>query len=102
MVYHPPQKKYQSCIINELGVSVQKLKADHPQYRIIIAGDFNELNDDEIKESTDLFQLVEQPTRQNSMLDRIYLSEIGPQGRVNAGRYTQQKKRYKELSRSLY
>lgn len=51
---------------------------NYPDHKFIIAGDFNELNDDDIKETTDLIQIVNEPTRQSSYLDRIYLSELYP------------------------
>ena len=41
---------------------------------IVLAGDFNQLSDDEVVGRTGLQQIVQQPTRGQNVLDRIFLS----------------------------
>ena len=43
---------------------------------VIVAGDFNTLNDKEFTIKTGLLSIVNQPTRGTSQLDRIYVSEL--------------------------
>ena len=40
----------------------------------MLAGDFNQLSDDQLVERDGLTQIVKQPTRGSNILDRIYVS----------------------------
>ena len=53
--------------------SVDELTATYPNAQVIIGGDFNQLSETEILERTGLEQIVKQPTRGSSRLDRIYV-----------------------------
>ena len=74
VVYHPPHKKYNINIIDRLDASVESITLNHPESSFIIAGDFNELNQNEIMERTGLSQINKTPTRNNSILDHVYVS----------------------------
>jgi len=41
---------------------------------LILAGDFNQLADDDVAEKTGLLQIVQKPTRDQNVLDRIFVS----------------------------
>ena len=45
-----------------------------PSATIILAGDFNQLSDDDVVQCTGLISIVPQPTRAASHLDRIYVT----------------------------
>jgi hypothetical protein len=56
---------------------VDEISCDFPTSLIVTAGDLNQQSDQEIVEQTGFMQIVQQPTRGDSILDRIYVS--GPQ-----------------------
>ena len=78
VLYHPPKKRYSQCIIEHLEEKILHLKENLPDHEFIIGGDFNELNEQDISERTGLVQIVKEPTRQDSILDHIYISYRTP------------------------
>ena len=54
---------------------VAELSHDYPLAEIILAGDLNKLQDDDIVERTGLTQIVRQPTRGANLLDRVFVSD---------------------------
>jgi len=71
-LYHPPKPIYQtSALLTHLEKCVDLLSADFPDASVILAGDFNELHDDDIITRCALTSIVDQPTRGDSNLDRI-------------------------------
>ena len=76
-LYHPPKPIYQtSALLTHLEKCVDLLSADFPDASVILAGDFNALHDDDIITRCALTSIVDQPTRGDSNLDRIYVSEL--------------------------
>jgi len=53
---------------------VAELSHDYPLADIILASDLNQLHDDDVVERTGLTQIVSQPTRSASLLDRVFVS----------------------------
>ena len=74
VIYHPPKPLYSAFdFINFLTVNIDNVFTASPGTVLILAGDMNQLNDDLIT-NTGLIQLVEKPTRGQSILDKIYQS----------------------------
>ena len=53
---------------------IDELIQEFPATPVVLAGDFNQISDRDVEESTGLQQLVHQPTRGPSLLDRIFVS----------------------------
>lgn len=74
-VYHPPKPIYPpSVLLDCIEASVDELTAKFPSAVIVLAGDFNTLNDAEISSRSALHSIVNRPTRGVNFLDRIYVS----------------------------
>jgi len=73
--YHPPKPVYSQVeVMNYIELCAEEINRDFPFADIVLAGDFNQLLDQEIIARTGLTQLVHQPTRGTSVLDRVYVS----------------------------
>ena len=69
-LYHPPQSTYdETGLIEFLINSCDEILSSSPGAEIIIAGDLNQLNLQNIMLHTDLSQMVKVPTRGNHTLD---------------------------------
>ena len=67
--YSPPNSKKKNALIDHISVTINKLKILHPKSSFIIAGDKNDLNDEEIISICPSFkQLVLKPTRKRKTL----------------------------------
>jgi len=76
-LYHPPSPIYQtSALLDYIENSVGEINTKFPQAAVILAGNLNALSDTEIASCTSLISIVDQLTRCNSYLDRIYVSDI--------------------------
>ena len=53
---------------------MEEVSRDFPAANIVIAGDVNQLSEDDLVERTGLSQIVHQPTRGANILDRVYVS----------------------------
>jgi len=53
---------------------VEEISRDFQAAHIVLAGDLNQLADDDLTARTGLVQIVHQPTRGTNILDRIYVS----------------------------
>jgi len=74
-LYHPSKPVYQTeALLNYVELSLEELGRDHPAATVILCGDFNQLSDGTVCERTGLIYLVQQPTRGEHILDRIYVS----------------------------
>ena len=74
-LYHPPRPTYKTeVLLDYIEASVAELSHDFPLADIVVAGDGNQLSDQEIVERTGLTQIVGQPTRGTNTLDKIYVS----------------------------
>jgi endonuclease/exonuclease/phosphatase (EEP) superfamily protein YafD len=54
---------------------IGELGRDFPTASIVLAGDLNQLTDQDLEERTGLTQIVHQRTRGNNKLDRVYISD---------------------------
>jgi len=75
VLYHPPKPLYQpAALIDYIETCIEKLNQDYPAALIVLAGDTNQLSNEDMIESTGLTQIVNQPTRGANILDRVYVS----------------------------
>jgi hypothetical protein len=75
-LYHPPKALYNDNeLIDYIESSMQVILETYTSSIIIIAGDLNKLDDNQITLRTGLLSLVHQPTRGENCLDRLYTSE---------------------------
>ena len=70
-IYHPPDAK-EYILTAHISKCIDTIRRKHPRTGIILAGDFNRYQDNHLKRSFQLKQVVVQPTRENSILDKIY------------------------------
>ena len=76
-LYHPPKPLYQpSALLDYVETSIDALTNTFPSATIILAGDFNSLDDSEILSRNALVSIVNRPTRGENHLDRIYVSDL--------------------------
>ena len=67
--YSPPASRKKKALIDHITTTMNGLKTTHPKAGIIIAGDKNDLNENEILSiSPSLRQIVLKPTRKNKTL----------------------------------
>lgn len=75
-LYHPPQPIYRTeSLLNHIELCIENLHQHFQSAEVIVAGDLNQLSDQDIIERTGLIQIVRQPTRGVNLLDRIYVSK---------------------------
>ena len=75
-LYHPPRPVYLATdLLCHVEHCVAELTHDYPLAEIVLAGDLNKLQDDDIVERTGLTQIVRQPTRGANLLDRVFVSD---------------------------
>ena len=75
-LYHPPRPVYAAAdLLSHIESCVAEVSHDYPLADIVVAGDLNQLCDDDIVERTGLMQLVHQPTRGANLLDRVFVSD---------------------------
>ena len=74
-LYHPPKSLYTTeALLDYIEACVEEVSRDFPAANIVIAGDVNQLSEDDLVERTGLSQIVHQPTRGANILDRVYVS----------------------------
>ena len=61
-------------LMDYIEACIDGITDTHPAAVIVLAGDFNQLSDEQLVERTGLTQIVMQPTRGANILDRIYVS----------------------------
>ena len=75
IVYHPPNadnfKTY-----SHISYSLDHILQKHPDAGVIITGDFNRFKDTYLKQNYKLSQIVNSPTRENSVLDKIFTNLV--------------------------
>ena len=75
-LYHPPSPIYDTAdLLDIIGDTVLRIHQKYPDSHIILAGDLNTLSDSELVIRTGMTSIVNQSTRGNSFLDRIYVSD---------------------------
>jgi hypothetical protein len=68
-IYHPPKPQYRTeLLLQYIDLCVETINNRYPGAQIIIAGDTNQLSENDIIERTGLMQIVKQPTRGSSLL----------------------------------
>jgi hypothetical protein len=60
--------------LDYIEACVEELHGSFPAAHIILAGDFNELSDENVAERTELKQVVRQPTRGGNILGQVCVS----------------------------
>ena len=73
VVYNPPDKSVQEQreLCDYLVSSIDTIRSKYPDCGIVVLGDFNHLNIQDLVTSHNLKQVVTRPTRQDSILDYI-------------------------------
>jgi hypothetical protein len=75
-LYHPPKPNYKpEALLDYIEGCVEELSRDFPAAHIVLAGDLNQLPDQDLVERTGLTQIVTQPTRGRNILDRVLVSD---------------------------
>lgn len=63
-VYHPPRPLYTTdSLLNYVEACIDEINCQFPSATIVLAGDFNQLTDQDVTERSGLAQIVQQPTR---------------------------------------
>jgi len=76
-LYHPPKPSYNTGeLIEYIEASVDAIAKAFPDAMIVLAGDFNALDDATLTSRTVLNNIVTCPTRGDNMLDRIYVNDL--------------------------
>ena len=71
-LYHPPKPLYQpSALLDHVEECVDRIEQEFCDARILLAGDFNCLDGDELVSRCALNSIVDQPTRGANRLDQI-------------------------------
>ena len=74
-LYHPPKPQYQpAALLDYIEAGVDAVTAACPSATIVLAGDFNSLDDTEVATRGALLSIVDRPTRGNSTVDRVYVN----------------------------
>ena len=74
-LYHPPKPIYRTeALLDYIEACVDELNRRFPTAPIVIAGDLNQLPDEDLVERTGLTQIVRQLTRGANVLDRVFVS----------------------------
>ena len=74
-LYHPPRPLYTTdSLLDYIEACLEELFCEFPSTSVVLAGDFNQLDDNSVVERTGFAQLVQQPTRGPNTLDRIFVS----------------------------
>ena len=71
IIYHPPGSD-DIALQNHITECLDSTLMSHPNSGIILAGDFNQFKHQRVCSSFGLKQIVKQPTRGNSILDKIF------------------------------
>jgi len=74
-LYHPPKPHYQAAaFLDYIEAGIDAVTASYPTATIVLAGDFNSLDDTEVATRGALLSIVDRPTRGNNILDRVYVN----------------------------
>ena len=76
-LYHPPKPVYStSALLDHLECCLDALSDNYPNDIVMLAGDFNALDNDDVVSRCALTPIVHQPTRGLNILDRIYVNQL--------------------------
>jgi hypothetical protein len=74
-LYHPPKPQYQpAALLDYIEAGVDAVTVVCPSATIVLAGDFNMLDDTEVATRGALLSIVDRPTRGMNILDRVYVN----------------------------
>ena len=74
-LYHLPKPQYQTAaLLDYIEAGVDAATAACPSATIVLAGDFNALDDTEVATRSALLSIVDRPTRGANILDRVYVN----------------------------
>ncbi|XP_071953430.1 uncharacterized protein [Antedon mediterranea] len=73
-VYYPPSAPGADDIIEHILNTVDEIRLTNPDSPMIILGDFNYLNIDSLTEQLGMVQIVDFPTRDVSLLDKVFMT----------------------------
>eukprot|EP00057_Strongylocentrotus_purpuratus_P013375 XP_011667849.1 PREDICTED: uncharacterized protein LOC105439971 [Strongylocentrotus purpuratus] len=71
VIYSPPRSPHRAEMIEHIINMVDRARLHATNASLIIMGDFNDLETDEIERHTSLSQIVKEPTRESAILDKI-------------------------------
>ena len=71
VVYNPPNSPVQNDLVSYLSDSVDSIRGQYPDCGIVVLGDFNNLDISYFCNQQRLIQVVDKPTRSDSILDLI-------------------------------
>ena len=75
-IHHPPKPLYRTpALLDCIEASVDALTVEYPNATVVLAGDFNGLDDAELSTRSMLTSIVNQPTRGTNVLDKIYVND---------------------------
>ena len=63
-------------LLDYIEAGVDALTVAFPAAKIILAGDFNALDDSEVIVPSSLYSIVNKPTRGCNVLDRVYVNDM--------------------------
>ena len=76
-LYHPPKPLYKpTALLDYIEAGVDALTAVFSKATIVLAGDFNTLENSALVSRTALSSIVTRPTRGANILDRIYVNDL--------------------------
>jgi len=74
-LYHPPKPQYQpTALLDYIEAGVDAVTTACPSATIVLAGDFNALDDTEVATRGAMLSIVDRPTRGANILDRVYVN----------------------------
>lgn len=74
-LYHPPKPLYQpAALLDYIEAGVDAVTTACPSATIVLAGDFNMLDDAEVATRGAMLSIVDRPTRGANILDRVYVN----------------------------
>ena len=72
---HPPKPQYRStALLDYIEAGVDAVTTACPSATIVLAGDFNTLDDTEVATRGAMLSIVDRPTRGANILDRVYVN----------------------------
>ena len=71
VLYFPPRYQFQNEYIGHITSAIDEVLLQHPDAGIFIVGDMNDLNIQNILNIDNFQQVVDLPTREDSILDKI-------------------------------
>jgi len=76
-LYHPPKPSYKTAeLMDYVETCVDTITKVFPEVMIVLAGDFNALDDITLTSHTGLNNIVTCPTRGDNILDRVYVNDL--------------------------